>query len=260
MKVDAVVLAGGEGEMIDPTVHVKGLVPIAGKPMVQWVVEALRAADTVAGVVVVVPTSDGLGSWVEQVDRVVVSDAPFADNIIAGADASSGDRPTLVTTGDLPALTPEAIDDFVTRSLERSADFSYPLVREADMLSQFPGSERTFVRIADGTVTGGNVAVLSPALVARNRDIGQRLFETRKSPVAMARVLGFRFILRLLLGRLRPQDVERKMTELLGGVCVALYTPHASIGADVDKPIDVVVAERVLYERVNYRNTVPNVE
>ena len=41
------------------------------------------------------------------------------------------------------------------------------------------------------------------------------------------------------------------MGELLGGTCAAIYTSHASIGADVDKPVDVIVAERVLFERVN---------
>lgn len=254
MKVDAVVLAGGDGNVIDPTVRIKGIVPIAGKPMVEWLVDALREACTINEIAVVVPTAEGLGSWVDKVDKIVVSDQEFADNIVAGVSAFRSDRSTLVITGDLPALTPEAVDDFVTRSLEAGADFSYPLVRESDMLAQFPGSERTFVRIVDGKVTGGNMAVLSPDLVARSRDIGQRLFETRKSPLAMARVIGVPFILKLLSGRLRPSDVERKMSHLLGGTCVALYTSHASIGADIDKPVDVIVAERVLYERAEGRN------
>jgi hypothetical protein len=65
----------------------------------------------------------------------------------------------------------------------------------------------------------------------------------------MARVLGIPFIFRYLTGTLRVGDVEHKMGELLGAKCAAIYTPHASVGADVDKPIDVVVAERVLYRR-----------
>lgn len=260
MTVDAVVLAGGDGNVIDPAVRIKGIVPVAGKPMVEWIVDALRAADSIGDIAVVVPTAEGLGGWVDKADKIVVSDAPFADNLVAGVDSFRADRATLAITGDIPALTPAAVDDFVSRSLAAGADFSYPLVREADMLRQFPGSARTFVRIADGKVTGGNVALLSPAIVARNRDIGQRLFDTRKSPVAMARVIGVPFIIKLLSGRLRPEDVERKMSQLLGGRCVALYTEHASIGADVDKPIDVVVAERVLYGRIEGRNSRDGVE
>ncbi|MDZ4169308.1 MAG: nucleotidyltransferase family protein [Coriobacteriia bacterium] len=260
MQVDAVVLSGGEGAVIDPAVSIKGLVPVAGKPMVEWVVEALRAAETIGGIAVVVPSAENLGSWVDKADKIVVSDQRFADNIFAGVDSFRSARRTLVSTGDLPALTPEAIDDFVTRSIEAKADFSYPLIREEDMARQFPGSERTYVRIEGGKVTGGNMGVLSPDLVARNRDIGQRLFETRKSPFAMARVIGFPFIFKLLSGRLRPADVEAKMAQLMGGNCVALYTEHACIGADVDKPIDVVVAERVMFERADGRIRTGNAE
>lgn len=253
MKVDAMVLAGGDGAVIDPTVHIKGLVPVAGKPMIEWVVDALRAADSVAEIAVVVPTAHELGAWADRVDYLVVSDASFIDNAIAGASIFGNDRHVLAATGDLPALTPEAIDDYITRSLESGADFSYPLVRAHDMEEQFPGSRRTYVKVAGGPVTGGNMMVLSPELVKRNRAIGQRLFETRKSPVAMARVIGVPFILKYISGRLRVDDVERKMEQLLGAKCAAIYTSYASIGADVDKPIDVVVAERVLYERSSGR-------
>lgn len=248
-KVDAVVLAGGDGAIIDPAISIKGLVPIAGRPMVEWVIDALIAAETVAEIAVVVPTAEGLGSWADKVDKLVVSKQSFVDNLVAGVDAFRNDRHVLVATGDLPALTAEAIDDFVGRSLAVGADVSYPLVRKSDMVEQFPGSERTFLRIVGGPVTGGNMMVLSPDVVYRNRDIGQRLFDTRKSPVRMAKVIGVPFILKLIAGRLDPSDVERKMEELLGGHCVAIYTSHGSIGADVDKPIDVIVAERVLYER-----------
>jgi GTP:adenosylcobinamide-phosphate guanylyltransferase len=254
VKVDAMILAGGEGAIIDPTVAIKGLVPVAGKPMIEWVVDAMRAAESIAEIAVVVPSAQNLGAWADKVDRLVVSDASFIDNAIAGAEQFKNDRHVLGATGDLPALTPEAIDDFVRQSLAAGAEFSYPLVRAEDMEAQFPGSQRTYVKVAGGRVTGGNMSLLSADLLKRNRDIGQRLFETRKSPVAMARVIGVPFIFKYLTGRLRVDDVERKMEQLLGARCAAVYTSHASIGADVDKPIDVVVASRVLYQRATGRN------
>jgi len=247
VKVDAVVLAGGDGAVIDPTVPIKGLVPVAGKPMVEWVVDALIAAETIGEIAVVVPTAENLGVWADKADKIVVSRGKFIDNCIAGVDSFRNDRSVLVATGDLPALSAEAVDDFIIQSIARGADFSYPLVRKSDMLAQFPGSERTFVRIAGGPVTGGNMMVITPALVTRARDIGQRFFETRKSPLKMARVVGVPFIFKMAAGTLDPADVEHKLGELLGGTCAAVYTSFASIGADVDKPLDVVVAERVLF-------------
>ena len=260
MKVDALILAGGEGEVIDPAVRIKGLVPIAGRPMVQWVVEAMRAAETVARIAVVVPHADGLGEWTSLVDHLVIADSTFIDNAIAGLAVFDTGRPVLGATGDLPALSAEAVDDYVTRSLASGADFTYPLVRATDMEEQFPGSQRSFVKIAGGEVTGGNMMLVSAKLVARNRAIIQRLFDTRKSPVRMAQVIGVPFIFKYVTGRLRVDDVERKMEHLLGGKCAAIYTSYASIGADVDKPIDVVVAERVLYELGAGRNMASGAE
>ncbi len=244
------VLAGGEGAVIDPTVSIKGLVPIAGRPMIEWVVNALRSSDSIGEIAVVVPTAEGLGEWAEGVDHLVISDRSFIDNAIAGFNIFKNDRFVLGATGDLPALDASAIDDFVARSIATGAEFTYPLIRAEDMEAQFPGSQRTYVKVAGGPVTGGNMMVLSPELMARNRSIGQRLFDTRKSPIAMARVIGIPFIFKYVTGRLRVDDVENKMGQLLGAKCAAVYTDHASIGADVDKPIDVVVAERVLYERL----------
>lgn len=255
MTVDAVVLAGGDGAVIDPTARFKGLLPIAGRPMVAWVVDALRASEHVAEIAVVVPSAEDLGAWADSVDKLVVSDGSFVQNVLAGVGAFRNERPTLVTTGDIPALTAAATDDFIDRSLATGAEFTYPLIRKSDMLEQFPGSVRTFVRLVDGEVTGGNMMLVNPYLVEQNRDIGQRLFDTRKSALSMAKVIGFRFVLKLAMGRLQVHEVEAKLEELLGGPSAAVYTPFASIGADVDKPVDVVVAERVLYEETKGRNT-----
>lgn len=258
--VDAVVLAGGDGAVLDPACRFKGLLPIAGKPMVEWVLDALNAADMVHEVAVVVPTAEGLGGWVDRTAKLVVSDGSFVDNIIAGVGAFRTDRPVLLVTGDVPALTPEAIDDFVHKSLDTGADATYPLIREADMVEQFPGSERTFLKLADGKVTGGNMMLVDPLLVDRNREIGGRIFATRKNPLAMARVIGMRFVVRLALGRLTVVEVEQKLGELIGGRGAAVFTSEASIGADVDKPVDVIVAERVLYARNGGRNAATGTE
>jgi len=252
--VDAVVLAGGDGAVIDPASRFKGLLPIAGKPMVEWVLDALNASEMVNEVAVVVPTAENLGAWVDRAGKIVVSDGSFVENIIAGVGAFRTDRPVLLVTGDIPALTPAAVDDFVRKSLDTGAQATYPLIREADMLAQFPGSDRTFIKLADGKVTGGNMMLVDPLLVDRNRDIGSRVFAARKSPLALARVIGLRFVVRLVLGRLTVAEVEAKLGELLGGRGAAVYTSEASIGADVDKPVDVIVAERVLYSRSDSRN------
>lgn len=248
-EINAIVLGGGDGEAIDPGVAYKGLVEVAGKPMVKWVADAMAASNTVAEVAVVVPTPEGLGPWAESVDHLVVSDQSFIDNALAGLHSFDVSRPVVVATGDIPALTPEAMDDFVRQAISSGADLAYPLVRKEDVLEQFPGSERTFVPIEGGPVTGGNMIFATPELVERNAELTQKLFETRKSVVQWAMIIGPMFIAKLVSGNLKPADVEKKMAKITGGTCSAIYTRYASIGADVDKPWDLPVAEKVILER-----------
>lgn len=249
MKVDAIILAGGDGEVIDPSCRFKGLLPVAGRPLVQWVVDAFRSAETIDGVAVVMPTAEGLGSWVDTVDKLVVSNGLFMDNVVAGAASFRVDRPVLVATGDIPLVTPEAIDDLVRRSLDSGADFTYPLVRRSDMEAQYPGSERTYFRLKSGQYTGGNAMLANPLLIPAARDLGQRLFDQRKNPVGMLRLAGLGFVARFLLGRLEPEDLGDKIRQLLGGSGAAVPTLHASLAVDVDKPSDLALAERVLRDQ-----------
>jgi GTP:adenosylcobinamide-phosphate guanylyltransferase len=249
VTVDAVVLAGGDGAVIDPGCRFKGLVPIAGRPMVEWVVDALRAAETVEEIAVVVPTAEDLGPWADKPDKIVVSPRGFMDNVLEGVGAFRQDRPVLVATGDLPTMTGEEIDDFVRDSLATGADFTYPLIPRKDVEEAYPGSERTYFKLASGWFTGGNIGLMNPAVAMKNREMGQRLFELRKSAVSMVRILGVGFAVKFLLGRLRASEVEDKMEELIGGTGAAVVTRHAAIGMDVDKPADVALVERALGDR-----------
>ena len=248
MKVDAVVLGGGDGAVIDPNCRFKGLVPLAGKPLVEWVVDAMREAEFIAEVVVVVPTAEDLGAWADLVDKLVVGRGGFMDNVIAGTSSFREDRPVLIATGDMPLLSGEAIDDFITRSFAADAKFSYPIISRADMDTQYPGSPRTYVRVDGTEVTGGNMMLADPLLVRRNAEVGQSLFGARKSPLAMARILGWRFVLKLAVGRLDVAELEATMARVLGGPTSAIRTPFASIGVDVDKAADVELTERILRE------------
>ncbi|HEX9093786.1 MAG TPA: nucleotidyltransferase family protein [Coriobacteriia bacterium] len=246
MKVDAVILAGGDGVVLDPACRFKGLLPVAGKPLVEWVVDAFLAAETIEDIAVVMPTAENLGPWVDKVGRLVVSDRQFMDNAIAGIAAFRSDRPVLVATGDIPLIDGPAIDEFVRASLATRADFVYPLVKRTEMELQYPGSDRTYFRLKSGWHTGGNLMLANPALVPGIRDLGQRLFDLRKSPVGMVKMAGVGFVVKFVLGRLQPEDLADKIQQLLGGTGAAVTTSRASLAVDVDKPVDLALVEQVL--------------
>jgi len=245
-KVDAVILAGGDGEVIDPTQRFKGLVPIAGRPLVEWVVDAFRSAERIGEIAVVIPTAENLGGWVDRVDKLVVSNRDFMDNVIAGAAAFRTDRPVMVATGDVPLLTGPAIDAFIESGLATGAEFVYPLVRRESVESAYPGAQRTYFRLKSGRYTGGNAMLVDPKLMPAARDLGQRLFNDRKNAVALVRVAGLGFVVKFVLGRLEPADLADKIRDLLGGTGAAVVLDDPSIAMDVDKPADLELVEPML--------------
>jgi len=246
-SVDAVVLGGGDGEPVDSTTAVKGLVEILGKPMIEWVVDALREAKSIREIAIVIPDASLISAELKsKVDHVVECDRSFTDNALAGVAALKRDLHVLGVTADIPAITAEAVDDFVEQTLEAHVDFAYPLIRQEDMEQQFPGAARTYVKIKGGPVTGGNFFLGSPDVAQRVKDILQQLFEARKHPLKMAKTVGPRFVFNLASGNLDVRDAEAKMEEVFGGPCAAIYTEYASIGADVDKPIDLKITEEAI--------------
>jgi GTP:adenosylcobinamide-phosphate guanylyltransferase len=248
-KVDAVILAGGDGEVIDPTQRFKGLVPIAGKPLVEWVVDAFRSAERIGEIAVVIPTAENLGGWVDRVDKLVVSNRDFMDNAIAGTAAFRTDRPVIVATGDIPLLTGAAVDAFIEAGLATGAEFVYPLVRKETVEAVYPGAQRTYFKLKSGRYTGGNAMMVDPKLIPAARELGQRLFNDRKNAVATVRTAGFGFAVRFVLGRLEPTDLADKIRDLLGGTGAAVVLEDASIAMDVDKPADLELVERLLLGR-----------
>ncbi|HEY5548065.1 MAG TPA: nucleotidyltransferase family protein [Coriobacteriia bacterium] len=249
IKVDAVILAGGDGEVIDPTQRFKGLVPIAGKPLVEWVVDAFRDAERVGEIAVVIPTAENLGGWVDRVDKLVVSDRDFMDNAIAGAAAFRSDRPVIIATGDIPLLTGAAIDSFIEAGLATGSEFVYPLVHKESVEGAYPGSERTYFKLKTGRFTGGNAMIVDPKLLPAARDLGQRLFNDRKNAIALVRAAGIGFVVRFVLGRLVPEDLADKIHDLLGGSGAAVVLDDPSIAMDVDKPADLRLVEPRLLAR-----------
>ncbi|MBK5211419.1 MAG: NTP transferase domain-containing protein [Coriobacteriia bacterium] len=245
--VDVIVLGGGDGEPVDSITPVKGLVKVLDKSMIEWVVDALREAKSVREIAIVIPDAKYIGDELKtKVNHIVECDKSFTDNALAGADVLKNDLHILGVTADIPALTPEAVDDFVEQTLRANVDFAYPLIRKEHLEEQFPGSVRTYIKIKGGPVTGGNFFLGSPEFKLRIKDTLQQLFETRKNPLKMVRTVGPRFVFNLASGKLDVTEVEKKMGELLGGPCAAIYTEYAAIGADVDKPVDLEVIEAAI--------------
>lgn len=242
---NAVVLGGGDPGDPFALAHgarVKGLIPVAGQPMALYVLRALRGSGRIGRVAYVGPTTPEMEALI---DLRVTDRGQLLANLEAGVQALGdvGSR-VLVATADIPMLRPEELRALLDEAPD--AALVYPVVRREDCEVSYPGVKRTFVRVRDGTFTGGNLFLLDPALIGQFLPRLREVLAARKMPLKLAALIGPSVLLKLITGRLTVQTLEEKVSAILRVPARALITPYASVGTDIDKPEDLALAERTL--------------
>src|SRR5207253_11224758 len=130
-----------------------GMALIHGRPMVGYVVDALRQANGIAPLLAVVrPDMPDVAG----VDRRVDAAGDMVANVGAGLQACAEAGGAFLTSADSPFITSEAVEDFVARCLETGASLCYGVVRRDVNETRFPTMHRTYARLAEGEFTGGN--------------------------------------------------------------------------------------------------------
>lgn len=241
--IPVVVLAGGKCKpelQAAADVTNKALVALKGQPMLAYVLKALSEAKLVSGVVVVGgPELDDCTRGIRRIDDT----GDFFGNIKAGIVASETQGNVLIVTSDIPLLKGEMVDDFIQNAVKEKADLCYPIIPKEANEARFPGMKRTYVKLTDGTFTGGNMMLMDAGFLLRNEAIVTEAFEARKKPLKLARMLGIGLLFKLLIGRASIAHAERNASRMLNGNLKAVITSHPEIGADVDKPEDIPLAE-----------------
>ncbi|MGE5654515.1 MAG: NTP transferase domain-containing protein [Bacillota bacterium] len=254
--VDAIILAGDTPKDTDlkllTKVNCKSLIPIAGKPMVEYVVESLAAEKRIGRVAVVGPVNElaFLRDHCQKVELAQHSES-ILQNVVAGIDLLGNPDKVLVVTADIPMLTTQAVADFLNQAGATDADFYYSVVRREDNDRKYPGVRRTYVRLKNGTFTGGNIFMARSRYVSAKMDLVDKMIALRKEPLKMVKLLGWGFVLKFLLGVLTINELESHISGLLGIKGVAVISPYAEVGTDVDKPSDLELARSILPYKVH---------
>jgi CTP:molybdopterin cytidylyltransferase MocA len=245
----AVILAGGPvGDLPiepgDPATS-KGMVRIGGRPMAWRTLQALISAQTIEARVLVGGQSDWPG-----VDHWVAAQPTLMGSFEAGVSAcDTPQEPVLVCCGDLPFATAEAIDDFVRRCQRRpEAGLWYGYLRQQNSQRKYPHLPHTWAHFQDGTYCGSGVMMLRPKVMQEMREAMERLTQARKNMFKLAGCLGWGNLLNYALGRLTVARAEKAGQRIFGVACAGIETPYAELGFNVDKPRDLIEAQRILEE------------
>ena len=116
MRVYALIMAGGKGKRLGLAIE-KPIIPFLGKPLIDWVVEAVRSARTIAQFYVVTSqyTSETEKKCLKEGLNVIRTDGKSYHEDLKQAIIEANLRlPVLTIPADLPALTGEFIDKIVS--------------------------------------------------------------------------------------------------------------------------------------------------
>ncbi|AEE90299.1 Molybdopterin-guanine dinucleotide biosynthesis protein A-like protein [Tepidanaerobacter acetatoxydans Re1] len=242
----ALILAGSQEDCyLSKSCCNKALIKICGKEMIKYIIDAMKALEFIDTVAVVGPKEELLPIE-NHVDIIVDGGPSMIDNILKGVEIFPDEDLILISTSDIPMITPEAIRDFVEKSLESDAEFYYPIVRKEANEKKYPKVKRTYVKIKDGTFTGGNLVLVKVSTVKKCIKQAENFMIYRKKPWKLAQILGIGTVFRFLMGTLTIEQLEKRVSDLFGIKAQAVISDYPEIGTDVDKESDLELAERVL--------------
>jgi GTP:adenosylcobinamide-phosphate guanylyltransferase len=247
-KYPVIILAGGETpeKIIGEKEKLRAFLDIAGKPMVSWVLDAVKSCPS-CGEMLVFGDTSRLTSELGLDQKVVSKDkGDLVSNFAEGMEAFKNYPLVLVVTADVPLITGKILEDLIAQALTMKADVYYPIIDVKYFDAKFPGGHRTTVKLREGTFTGGNIFILNPQAVLKNRKRIEAVVEFRKSPQKLVSLFGAGFMMKFALNQLDLKALENKATEILGAKMVGVRTPHPEIGFDVDKSSDLNLVRKIM--------------
>jgi GTP:adenosylcobinamide-phosphate guanylyltransferase len=296
--LDAVVLAGthqNAKRLI--TGRNKAFLKVGDQVLVRYVVDALVDAESIDQIFVVGPPKDLLEVLAGYPSRVhvIAQRGKMLTNCWAGIEASEDrhrydpvipvdERPLLIISCDLPLVTAQSIDDFVSRcaAVDKTSEVSNamlvgvvdePSVRPFHPDGDRQGIERPFVELAFGRLRLANIYVGRPRKLS-HQELLQTGFSHRKAKdwrnvVSLvvtffkskggwqAAWMSIRMQLTLMLSKRKgrwyrrlkqgntQERVEKGVSQVLGGPVKIVISPYGGLSLDVDDQEDF----RILDER-----------
>ena len=256
MILDALMLAGGVPIAEDP-LHLytlgrpKSMVEVAGKPMIQWVLDALGGSKIVGKVVI-----SGLGPEARlgcaKEIHYLGDQGGLLENVKAGLAYMRGLRPgathALILSCDIPTITPEMVEWRAELALRARADVDYAVVERRVMEARFPASKRTYIKLRDAEVCGADFNALRIDLPV-NEGFWRKAIAARKSPLKQAALLGYDTLFLIATRRITLARAESLVSKRLGLNGKLHISPYAEIAMDVDKPHQLEILRQDLARR-----------
>ena len=251
VALPCIVLAAGKVSqpLLDATgFNDKVLIPVAGKATIKRVLTALDESPYIGDVRVVCRSGADI-SAVTDAQCVMAKGPDFMDSVMTGLEALGNPSQVLLVTGDLPLLTAEAVTHFCKEGLSSGAEIVYCVCSRETCETAMPNAKRTYVRLAGGAVTGGNLALLSRRFIVEETKRLAEVFKGRKNPLQLIAMVGWGMLWKMLIGRATIAQIVQCASRILNTSMYVVVSPYPEIGFDVDKPQQIAIAEKYLQSK-----------
>jgi CTP:molybdopterin cytidylyltransferase MocA len=263
MTIDILVMAGGsDPQWYQPPIENKALIPVHGKPCLEWIAEAIQNVKNNPAISQQFPMHTILlGTKILQekgfhkhFDTFVLTpkSTTLSDNVRLGMEQVKGDV-VLIITGDIPCIRAEHIIDLLKELQETDGiDIYVPIIEKSSVDNHFPGSRRTYGKIKEGSVKIANCFMIRQSAFSKVDAIMNQFIESRKSVLRLAFHFGFLNLLKLLITKSISIPELEKAFYKASGICVkGILTDHAQLAVDIDKASDIEDIEKYFQKRGN---------
>ncbi|MFS0735642.1 NTP transferase domain-containing protein [Sphingomonas sp. 1P06PA] len=246
------ILAGKRDGALDPLASAAGtthkcVVPVAGKPMIGWVLEAAEAT----GLPVVVSINDPalLGSF-DVVHRLQaagrLSFAVSHANLVESVHAAAQGFPLMITTADNVLVTPDALIEADRAAKAQGASAMVAFARKESIQAAHPDGQRRFYPFRDGEYSNCNLFWLKDHDALRIADTFREGGQFVKHPRRIINAFGLINLVRFRFGLASLDGLMASLSRRFGMKVVAHVFADGRLAIDVDNDRTLRVAEELL--------------
>jgi GTP:adenosylcobinamide-phosphate guanylyltransferase len=242
--MDAIITAGGIPVQGEPLFERSGgkpkaLMNFAGKPMIQWVLDALSGSQYVRQIIIV-----GLPPFTElhcgHPLTIIDTQGSILGNLQAGVRElqRQGEisQKVLAVSSDIPAISADMVNWVITKVQQTDHDLYYNVITRETMEATFPASKRTYIKLSDVEICGGDINAFDYQMVFQKQKLFEEIIATRKNPLKQASILGFDTLFLILIKKMTLLQAEINISKKIESRGHAILCPFAEIGMDIDKP------------------------
>lgn len=256
------ILAGKRDGKLDPMAAEAGVshkcrVPICGKALLQWVLEAAIPAFPGARILVSIHDAAVIADLpgviaLEQEGRLTIcqAQAGIVESVeYAASEAGESAWPLMITTADNVLVTAELMRDFHEAAEAGEGDAVIVLSTREAIHAAHPEGQRRFYEFSDTAISNCNLFWLRDANALKAAEAFRQGGQFIKTKGRIAKAFGIVNLVRFRLGWWKLDTAFRAMSRRFGVRVLPYMAADGAYAVDVDNPRTYAIAEMLLKQR-----------